>query len=131
MLNRWFALEASARRDDAVTRARALLAHPKFDAKNPNRVRAVVQAFGDQNWRGLHAADGSGYAFIAEQILRFDAQNPSLAARFCDVFSRWHRLSEPARTLQRDSLNRLAAAELSANVREIIGKTLQSGSGGA
>ncbi len=131
MLNRWFALEASARRDDAVARARALLAHPKFDAKNPNRVRAVVQAFGDQNWRGLHAADGSGYAFIAEQILRFDAQNPSLAARFCDVFSRWHRLSEPARTLQRDSLTRLAAAELSTNVREIIGKTLQSGGDGA
>ena len=59
-------------------------------------MRAVVQAFADQNWEGFHASDGSGYAFIAEQILRFDAQNPSLAARFCDAFSRWYKCVEPA-----------------------------------
>ncbi|MBL8312100.1 MAG: aminopeptidase N [Burkholderiales bacterium] len=129
MLNRWFSLEAATVRGDAAAHASALLAHPKFDGKNPNRVRAVVQAFGDQNWRGFHATDGSGYHFIADQIRHYDAQNPSLAARFCDVFARWHRCAEPARTQQGAQLQRIVATEtLSANVREIIEKTLKSGS---
>jgi aminopeptidase N len=128
MLNRWFTLQAATEREDAVGHAKALLAHPKFDGKNPNRVRAVVQGFGDQNWRGFHAVDGSGYRFMADQILFYDAQNPSLAARFCDVFARWHRCAEPSRTQQGTQLARIAAAgTLSANVREIVEKTLKVG----
>jgi aminopeptidase N len=131
MLNRWFQLESCANRAtpaEALSRVNTLLAHPKFDGKNPNRVRAVVQAFGDQNWRGFHAADGAGYAFIARQILRFDAQNPSLAARFCDVFSRWQRCCEPQRRSQHAQLETLVAQKaLSANVREVLEKTLLAG----
>ena len=131
MLNRWFQLESCARRAhpaDALKRVRALLTHPKFDGKNPNRVRAVVHAFGDQNWRGFHATDGAGYAFISEQILLYDAQNPSLAARFSDAFSRWHRCCEPQRSLQQAQLIQLATHQsLSSNVREIIEKTLRAG----
>ena len=131
MLNRWFALESCARRaspSEALQRVRTLLDHPNFDGKNPNRVRAVVQTFGDQNWRAFHAADGAGYAFIAKQILRFDAQNPSLAARFCDAFSRWHRCVAPQRALQKAQLDALVAHDrLSANAREVLEKTLLAG----
>lgn len=128
MLNRWFQLESCARRDDAVGYVSELLNHPRFDGKNPNRVRAVVHSFGDQNWNGFHATDGSGYAFIADQILRFDAQNPSLASRFCDAFSRWHKCKSDARSLQKAQLERLTGHEaLSPNVREIIEKTLKAG----
>ncbi len=128
MLNRWFQLESSAHRINPVATAQALLQHSKFDSKNPNQVRAVVQAFADQNWRGFHAADGSGYAFIGEQIKRFDAQNPSLAARFCDAFSRWHRCSEPQRGLQHAQLEALAnQPALSPNVRELVEKALRAG----
>ena len=131
MLNRWFQLESCANRAtpaESLKRVRDLLTHPKFDGKNPNRVRSVVHAFGDQNWRGFHAADGAGYAFIAEQILRYDAQNPSLAARFCDAFSRWHRCLEQSKNAQHAALSQLAANQgLSANVREIIEKTLKAG----
>ncbi len=128
MLNRWFQFEVATERVDAAAHATALLAHPKFDGKNPNRVRAIVQFFGDYNWRGFHAADGSGYAFIADQILRFDAQNPSLAARFCEVFSRWHKCAEPQQVLQRAQLERIVAEPtISPNVREILEKTLKAG----
>jgi aminopeptidase N len=128
MLNRWFQFEVATERVDAAAHATALLAHPKFDGKNPNRVRAIVQFFGDNNWRGFHAADGSGYAFIADQILRFDAQNPSLAARFCEVFSRWHKCAEPQQGLQRAQLERIVAEPtISPNVREILEKTLKAG----
>ena len=128
MLNRWFQLESCAYRDNAATHVAGLLAHRKFDGKNPNRVRAVVQCFGDQNWSGFHAVDGTGYSFVADQILRFDMQNPSLAARFCDTLARWHKCSEPARGLQKAQLERLAAHDaLSPNVREIVEKTLKAG----
>ena len=130
MLNRWFQLEACANRPqgEALARVRELLVHPKFDGKNPNRVRAVVYAFGDQNWRGFHAADGAGYAFVAEQILRYDAQNPSLAARFCDPLLRWHKCAEPQRGLQKTQLEKLVAhGTLSPNVRELIEKALKAG----
>jgi aminopeptidase N len=128
MLNRWFMLESSATRSAAAQHVKSLLKHPKFDAKNPNRVRAVITGFSDQNWRGFHAKDDSGYEFIADQILYFDAQNPSLAARFCDVFLRWHKCESNARALQKISLERIAThASLSTNVRELIEKTLRAG----
>ncbi len=130
MLNRWFQMEACANRADgaALARVRELLTHPKFDGKNPNRVRAVVHAFADQNWRGFHAPDGAGYAFVAEQILRYDAQNPSLAARFCDPFLRWHKCAEPQRGLQKTQLEKLVAhVALSPNVGELIEKALKAG----
>jgi aminopeptidase N len=128
MLNRWFQLESCARRENAVEHVAGLLAHPRFDGKNPNRVRAVVHSFGDQNWNGFHRADGSGYAFMADQILRFDAQNPTLASRFCDTFARWYKFKGEARALQKAQLERLAGQEaLSPNVREIVEKTLKAG----
>jgi aminopeptidase N len=128
MLNRWFMLESGATRPAAAQHVRSLLQHPKFDAKNPNRVRAVIMGFSDQNWRGFHAKDDSGYTFVADQILNFDAQNPSLAARFCDVFLRWHKCESSARALQKISLERIAShASLSTNVRELVEKTLRAG----
>jgi aminopeptidase N len=128
MLNRWYSLESSAKRSDAARYATTLLAHPKFDPKNPNRVRAVVYAFADGNWSGFHASDGSGYRFVADQIIAFDAQNPSLASRFCEPFSRWHKFEPNAQRMQRLQLERIRDVEsLSPNVRELIEKTLAAG----
>ena len=131
MLNRWYTLQATARIGDAnaaVTCAKRLLEHPKFDSKNPNRVRAVVQQFAVNHWRGFHANDGSGYEFIADQIIAFDANNPSLATRFCNAFSRWNRFEPNARALQERALRRIEATpKLSPNVSEWIEKTLAAG----
>src|SRR5205823_5594303 len=38
VLDKWFALEARSLRADALSRVRMLLAHPRFNARNPNRV---------------------------------------------------------------------------------------------
>ncbi len=131
MLNRWYTFEATSRIGDArAARARvnSLLTHPKFDNKNPNRVRAVVQQFAMNHWRGFHATDGSGYEFVADQIIAYDTNNPSLAARFCNAFSRWNRFEPKARTLQERALKRIQAVEkLSPNVGEWIEKTLAAG----
>jgi aminopeptidase N len=131
MLNRWYLSEATAistSQKTSLTRVRELLAHPKFDTKNPNRVRAVVHAFGALNWRGFHAEDGSGYEFMADQIIEYDALNPQLAARFCNVFSRWNRFEPRARAQQETALKRIQAVDkLSPNVGEWVEKTLAVG----
>jgi aminopeptidase N len=102
-----------------------LIDHPRFDSKNPNRVRAVVQQFAINHWNGFHAESGAGYEFIADQIVAFDTSNPSLAARFCSAFSRWNRFEPRARSQQEAALKRIHAVKnLSPNVGEWVEKTL-------
>ena len=125
VLDKWFTLQASSARPDTLARVRSLLAHPKFDARNPNRVRALVATFARRNWHAFHAADGTGYAFVTDQILAFDRRNPQLAATLAGAFNLWRRFAEPRRELQRKALQRIAAApELSPDVAEIVERNL-------
>ena len=69
VLDKWFALEAQSQRTDALARVRALLAHPRFNARNPNRVRSLVGGVRAAQLRALQRrATARGYAFAAEQV---------------------------------------------------------------
>ena len=121
VLDKWFALQATAHRPDTLSRVRRLLEHPRFNALNPNRVRSLVGSFALHNPPCFHAADGSGYAFIAQQVLALDRVNPHVAALIAGAFQAWRRFPEPRRSLQRAALEHIAAERsLSANVREIV-----------
>ena len=125
VLDKWFALEATSRRPGTLQRVRSLLAHPGFNARNPNRVRALVGAFALSNFPRFHAADGSGYAFVADQVLALDAMNPQLAARIATAFELWKRLPEARRRRVGIELKRIAAAPaLSPDVAEIVTRSL-------
>jgi len=125
VLDKWFALQATAQRPDTLARVRALSAHPKFNARNPNRVRALVGAFAMHNWPGFHAADGSGYAFVAGQIVGLDPVNPHVSSLLANAFNHWRRFTEPRRSLQRAALAQIGAvATLSPGAREIIARNL-------
>ena len=125
VLDKWFALQASSLRADTLPRVRALLAHPKFDARNPNRVRALVATFARRNWNAFHRTDGSGYAFVGEQVLAFDRRNPQLAAALAGAFNLWRHYAEPRRALQRAALETIGRApELSPDVAEIVERNL-------
>ncbi len=125
VLDKWFALEATAARDDALARVRALLGHPRFNTRNPNRVRSLVGAFALRNFPRFHAADGGGYAFAADQVLALDATNPQLAATVAGAFNLWKRFAEPRRGLMQAALQRIAAAPgLSPDVTETVTRTL-------
>jgi aminopeptidase N len=88
-------------------------------------VRALVAAFALRNWPCFHAVDGSGYAFVAEQVLTLDAVNPLVAASVVAAFNRWRRHAEPCRALQRATLERIAGApRLSPDVTEIVERSL-------
>jgi aminopeptidase N len=125
VLDKWFALQAASLRPDTLARVRSLLAHPKFDARNPNRVRALVATLARRNWRAFHQIDGSGYAFVTDQVLSFDRRNPQLAASLTGAFNLWRRFAEPCRGLQREALRKIASApELSPDVSEIVERNL-------
>ena len=53
-----------------------LLGHEAFTLANPNRVRALIGAFAQANPTGFHRADGAGYAFVADHVLRSTSATP-------------------------------------------------------
>ena len=115
----WFALEASTPRPDALDRVGALLEHPKYDPMAPNSVRAVLGGLVG-NPRVFHALDGSGYRFMAEQIIAVDQRNPITASRLAKVFSRWRTYGAKRQAVVKQALSVLAEADLSTNTREVV-----------
>ncbi len=131
VLDKWFAMQATMHRHPGdppvLGRVRALLGHPAFSIRNPNRVRALVGSFCNGNLAEFHAADGSGYAFWREQVLAIDAINPQVAARLARALDRWRKFTPERQVAMRAALEEVAAHEpLSADLREIVGKALGS-----
>jgi aminopeptidase N len=126
VLDKWFALQAHSAREDTLAAVRKLIAHPRFNARNPNRVRSLVGGFALRNFARFNAPDGSGYAFAAEQVRALDATNPQLAATIAGAFNLWKRYAEPRRTQMQRSLRRIARTHrLSPDVGEIVTRTLR------
>ena len=125
VIDKWFMLQATARGTD-VEAVRALMAHPAFTLRNPNRARALVFQFCLNNARGLHRTDGAGYAYWAEQVLALDALNPEIAARLARALDNWGRFVPSLRAPMQAALQRVRDhAGLSRNVLEIISKALE------
>ncbi|MBO1113161.1 aminopeptidase N [Bordetella petrii] len=125
VIDKWFTLQATARGTD-VEAVRALMAHPAFTLRNPNRARALVFQFCLNNARGLHRADGAGYAYWAEQVLALDALNPEIAARLARALDNWGRFVPALRAPMQAALQRVRGhAGLSRNVLEIVSKALE------
>jgi aminopeptidase N len=126
VLDKWFALQARSQREDALVRVKSLLAHPRFNARNPNRVRSLVGAFALGNFARFHAADGAGYEFTADQVLALDPANPQLASALAGAFNLWKRFAEPRRSAMQRALARIARSPgLSPDVREVVSRTLE------
>ncbi len=125
VLDKWFALQASAPLPDTLATVQDLMNHPAFSLRNPNRVRALIGTFAHNNPVCFHAADGSGYRFVADQVLALDPLNPQTAARLATCFSRFQRYGENRAQLMRDELERIAGtAGLSRDVAEVVGRSL-------
>ena len=125
VLDKWFALQAKSLRPDTLETVRGLIAHPRFNARNPNRVRSLVGAFALGNFARFNARDGEGYAFVAEQVRTLDPTNPQLASTLAGAFNLWKRHAEPRRTLMRKNLQRIARTRsLSPDVSEVVTRAL-------
>jgi len=124
VIDKWFTAQALSSRDDTLEAVQRLSAHPEFSLVNPNRLRALIGAFG-ANQRALHAKSGQGYRFLADSILEVDRLNPQNAARLVPPLGRWRRFAEDRAALMRAELTRiLAAPGLSKDVFEQVSKSL-------
>eukprot|EP00960_Hanusia_phi_P049099 759359-Hanusia_phi.AAC.5 len=126
ILCKWFTMQAMADVDSALSDVGALLQHPDFSLKNPNKCRAVIGAFAG-NMKHFHAADGSGYRWLSDRILDIDKMNPQMSARLVSSFSTFRRYDEKRQTLIKAELERLVGSSgLSRDAYEIASKSLKA-----
>ncbi len=124
VVNQWFAVQASGTGCDLDT-LKALVAHPAFEITNPNKVRSVLSTFAGANQRNFHAADGSGYRYLAERIVELNAINPQMAAALAKPLTRFRRYAGERSSLMRKALMDIAGRDgLSTDVFEVVTKSL-------
>ena len=125
VMDKWFALQiAYASPERAAQTTAALVAHPAFDWKNPNRFRSVIGALSG-NHAGFHHISGAGYRLVADWLLRLDPLNPQTAARMSGAFETWPRYDTARQALMRGELQRiLDTPNLSRDLTEMSGRML-------
>jgi aminopeptidase N len=100
----------------------ALTAHPAFDIANPNKVYALLRAFGGNLVR-FHSA--GGYAFVADCVLQLHDRNPQVASRLARSFDRWKKFDGERQRHARAALERIRDhAGLSRDVLEVVTRAL-------
>ena len=125
VLDKWFQTQALSTRDDTPQVVAELAQHRDFTLANPNRARAVIGAFG-VNQRAFHTPDGTGYRFLADQLIALDKLNPQTAAKLLPPLGRWRRFDEARAALMRAELERIVAVPgLSKDLFEQASKSLE------
>jgi aminopeptidase N len=125
VIDKWFNVQARDPRETALGRVIGLTAHPAFDAKNPNRLRALVSTFANFNPARFHDRSGAGYRFLADQIIAVDGYNPMTAAKLVDTLGGWRRYRPELGAQMKAQLERIASVEgLSKNVLELATRAL-------
>jgi aminopeptidase N len=125
VLNRWFSIQASSDHPETFQTVQKLWSHPEFNIKNPNRVRALLGAFGN-NISQFHRSDLETYSFMADRILELDKLNPQVAARVAGCFGVWTKLPDLGKKKVHRELEKLVRSGLSKNTLEIIQKALEA-----
>ncbi|SFK73094.1 aminopeptidase N [Loktanella salsilacus] len=125
VLNKWFGVQISAAQpQDAVAVATRLTQHPDFEWKNPNRFRSVIGAL-TGNQAGFHRADGAGYDFVADWLIKLDPVNPQTTARMVAGFDSMRRWDDARREKMRSALTRIKDTPgLSRDTSEMVTRLL-------
>ncbi len=131
VVDKWFRIQAGAveplgeRAGAVFARSLALMKHPAYSLKNPNRSRSILATLFSFNPAAFHRADGAGYALWADMVMQTDAGNAKLASRYARAMDRWRMLAEPYRGAARAAIERVAAKPgLSGDVREVVNAAL-------
>lgn len=125
VIDKWFTLQAMSHLPDTVEEVCRLLEHPAFELANPNRFRSLVASF-SQNQVRFHAADGSGYRLLTDQLIRLIPINPQVSARLLAPLTTWRRYDSTRQELMRAELQRIQALEnLPRDVFEVVDKSLR------
>ncbi|RZM34939.1 MAG: aminopeptidase N, partial [Sphingomonas sp.] len=125
VLDKWFQAQAQSSRDDTGAIVAGLAEHADFTLTNPNRARSLIGAFG-ANQRAFNTVDGSGYRFLADQLIALDRLNPQTAAKLLPPLGRWRRFDAARAGLMRAELERIVRTPgLSKDLFEQASKSLE------
>ncbi|WP_180105845.1 aminopeptidase N [Acinetobacter sp. YH12154] len=118
-MDQWFMLQAAHPKATAET-INALTAHPDYDLKVPNRIRAVTG--------GLNSNPVNTWSFGVQHIVELakflDEKNPIVGSRLLQILSRWYTLAEPQRSEVKAKLEALKPVVKSKNVSETLNSML-------
>jgi len=124
VVDQWFSVQATCALPGTLERVKTLMEHPHFEIRNPNKVRSLIGAFCGQNHINFHSADGSGYEFLADQVLKLNKLNPQIASRLLTPLTRWKKYDPARQSLMQVQLQRIKASEdLSSDVYEVVQKS--------
>lgn len=125
VIDQWFSVQATSQQPDTLTQVKQLMSHPAFSIKNPNKVRALIGAFANNNLMGFHHISGEGYQFLADQVLALNVVNPQIASRLLTPLTHWRKFTESRQVLMKAELERIMQApKLSNDVYEVVSKSL-------
>ena len=128
VVNQWISVQANCSLPNTLAKVKQLQQHPAYDAKNPNKIRALVSTFCNANAINFHALqDGKaeGYRFLADEVVRLNTQNPQIASRLLVPLTKWKKYSPQRQALMKTELERiLAESKLSKDVFEVVSKSL-------
>ena len=124
VLLKWLTLLAGSNTTGNLPSVKELLSHPAFNINNPNSCYSLFLGF-TRSPVNFHAADGSGYEFIADSVLQLDKINHQVASRVVRAFTTYERYDAKRQELMQKQLRRIVETPgLSENVYEIASKSL-------
>ncbi|RYY01703.1 MAG: aminopeptidase N [Gammaproteobacteria bacterium] len=125
VVNQWLTVQATSSLPNTLAKVKALEVHNAYDSKNPNKIRALVSSFCNNNAINFHDKAGDGYKFLADKIIVLNTQNPQIASRLLTPLTKWKKYSPERQTLIKAQLERIMAEpNLSKDVFEVVSKSL-------
>ncbi|MFN8791001.1 MAG: aminopeptidase N [Bdellovibrionales bacterium] len=121
IMNKWFMVQATSTHPKTFANVVKLTQDPLFEMKNPNKVSALIGAFGRNIFR-FYDLEQKPYRWLSEKIVELDKINPQVAARLCDVFNFVPRLRSDLKEDIQKTLEPLKSQELSKNTHELLQK---------
>ena len=126
VMNKYLGVKASSSREGLLQRVIELQSDEVYDIKVPNLVRSLIGSFLG-NYKYFHAKDGSGYKFMADNLIEIDAINAQIASRLAGGFKLYKKLAKHNQELMKIELERVLSTEnLSKNSFEILNKILNN-----
>ncbi|MFM1896891.1 MAG: hypothetical protein RLZZ385_1965 [Pseudomonadota bacterium] len=121
----WLSTQARSPLPDTLDRVQQLMLHPAFNIRNPNKVRSVIGAFSAGSLVNFHHSSGSGYRFLADQVITLNTINPQIASRLLTPLTRWRKFDKHRAALMKAELIRIKGEPaLSKDVFEVVEKSL-------
>ncbi|NVK31766.1 MAG: DUF3458 domain-containing protein, partial [Gammaproteobacteria bacterium] len=122
-LDHWFRAQVSGDGEYNRNRFTALLSHPDYTHKIPNRVRSLMAAFMVGSVTSMLRSTDL-HARLFSETLKVDGINPMMGARLGGLLNRWKDYSGRIGDSLHSELEALSKEDISDTLREIVEKSL-------